>query len=501
MKHPRAAAPSLFPLLAAALILLAGCTAAGSGSPADAGSADMDDTSTAADSDATADGDEEALETEAPEIEAEMETESEPICSNDIPARPFTIIDGRTFLVDPYLMNPSETGMTVLWLTEAAADGVVEFGLAPDALDQTVSDPEPRTTHVVELTGLNPDTQYYYRVTSGGVSTPVAEFYTAPPAGRPVSFTVWSDSHNEVEINSVIFRRMAERRPYFALTCGDIVNDGDDGPSWVDAFHNPLSPLVRSVPLFEAIGNHEGNAHFYYDYTASPPNHPDVPGGESFFAFTYGNVFMVVIDTNKAFYDIDVDPANPIETPFSKWLKEQLASDEAKRATWRIAAGHESGWSESWSPGDCTGFSGLGPIKNWLWPKLAENHFHAYLAGHTHDYERGMKDGVLQIILGGGGGGLDDWCRDFPETTVVRRLHHYLNVEAGCNELKFQAFSMRDASQPFDTVTLKADDWGQIASESTLPDPNEEEEESDVEEGGEGDWDVEGETGGEGENE
>ena len=261
---------------------------------------------------------------------------------------------------------------------------------------------------------------------------------------------------------------MADRYPFFALGAGDVVGDGSVELQWKTEFRDPLRPLGHSIPTWVAIGNHEKNSPFWYSHVSYPPSLPSDPGSESFYYFTYGNVFVLVIDTNKIFYDIEIDPENPTTTEASRWLRAALASDEAKAATWRIAMGHENAFSESWSPGDC-GYEGTTTVRKWLWPKLVENKFHAYLSGHTHAYERGMKDGVVQMILGGAGGGLDEWCKDFPETKVVRYVHHYLYFEAGCDTLKISAFTQENATTPFDTITLAQDRWGEIVSEETQP--------------------------------
>ena len=48
-------------------------------------------------------------------------------------------------------------------------------------------------------------------------------------------------------------------------------------PSWARALLIQYTPIV-------AIGNHEANAHWFYDFLAQP-------GNEHWFAYTYGNAF------------------------------------------------------------------------------------------------------------------------------------------------------------------------------------------------------------------
>jgi len=412
------------------------------------------------------DGDENRLEEENDSaLEAENETAALcPALGDNIPERPFRVVENSSFYIDPYLMNTTETSTVIMWETETPCIGTLEYGTS-ESLGKQIHDTETRKIHELKLDGLAVNTHYYYRVTSCGTTTPVFDFYTAPPKGSPVRFAVWGDDQSHPEISSVMFRAMADRFPYFLVSVGDVVGEGHVELEWKTEFLDPLRPLGHSIPTWVATGSHEENSQHFYDHVSFPQSIPGDPGSESFYSFTYGNIFFLVIDVQKVFYDVETDPEHPKTNAISAWLRGQLASQEAKDATWRIAIGHESAFSEGWSS-NCY-YKGMTPVAKWLWPKLAANHFHLYLAGHTHGYERGLKDGVVQIITGGGGGDLDQWCHDFPETTVTRYIHHYLAIESGCETLKISAYALDNQETPFDTLTLDKDKWGEIAEEET----------------------------------
>ncbi|MEJ5238635.1 MAG: S8 family serine peptidase [Limisphaera sp.] len=61
--------------------------------------------------------------------------------------------------------EPEYVQATVSWETDEPADALVQFGESP-LLGRTAYDPIPSTRHDVTLTGLRPDTVYYYRVVS-----------------------------------------------------------------------------------------------------------------------------------------------------------------------------------------------------------------------------------------------------------------------------------------------------------------------------------------------
>ena len=64
----------------------------------------------------------------------------------------------------PYLQMARPTAQTVRWRTDSARTSRVIYGTAPGTLNQTASVAGTRTEHEVQLTGLSPDTQYYYAI-------------------------------------------------------------------------------------------------------------------------------------------------------------------------------------------------------------------------------------------------------------------------------------------------------------------------------------------------
>lgn len=364
--------------------------------------------------------------------------------------RPFAASADETFRKGPYIMHTTVNSSVVMWETADSCDGTVLYGKLPAELNLQAVHPGAASVHEVTLEGLVPDSRYYYQARSCGRTSAVHHLYTAPPAGTPVRFTIWGDSQSHPEISSRIVKAMAARHPYFTLHVGDVVGDGSIESQWQDELFTPLRPLGHHVPTYIAMGNHERNSHFFYRYVSYPNAGTEV--GESNYAFTYGNVFVLIFNAQHIYF-----PIAGTETPLSSWIREQASSAAAQRATWRIAAAHQPGYSESWSPGGCANYDGTEAIRNWLLPLLAENDFHAYLSGHTHAYERAQVDGMTQLISGGAGGGLDEWCRDLAVTEVVRLEHHYVLAEAGCQELTFSAYALSADEAPFDTYTIKAD--------------------------------------------
>ena len=399
----------------------------------------------------------------ATEDESEPGVEPEPICI-DAPAeaRSFSLGADETFLAGPYLMHTTAESAVVMWQTATPCAGELRYGAAPDELTETVSLPDEDVIHEATVSGLVAGGHTYYQVSSCGQSSAVLDFFAAPEVGAAVRFTVMGDSQSNPEQGRATLMAMAQHEPFFVLHAGDTVGNGLVDGIFVDELLEPLRPLGHHVPLYAAIGNHEANSPAWYDLVSYPDSVPDEPGHESFYSFSFGNVFVLVIDTNKLFWDIDTG-GEVLELPYSAWIKAQLSSKAARSATWRVAIGHEPAINESWSPGGCGDFVGNEHVRDWLLPRMAEARFHAYFSGHTHAYERGALDGVLHLVTGGGGGHLDEWCEDLPEVEVAESVHHYLVVDAACDALTMTAYRTEDDSV-IDRVTLDPARWGEIVA-------------------------------------
>src|SRR3972149_247336 len=95
----------------------------------------------------------------------------------------------------PYLQLGTPTSIVVRWRTSETATGRVRYGTDPSNL-ATFSDGAGVTTrHEVTLTGLLPDTKYYY-----SVGTPIEAlaggdadhfFITSPPPGSAKPTRIW----------------------------------------------------------------------------------------------------------------------------------------------------------------------------------------------------------------------------------------------------------------------------------------------------------------------
>jgi len=335
--------------------------------------------------------------------------------------------------VGPYLQHVTQTSITIMWETTEAAGSRVDYGPTP-AFGRSAGSAEPVTIHEVTITGLEPETRYHYRVASGDASSEPATFETAIRPDTPFRFCVWGDSQSHPEVFAPIAAAMAKEKPRLAMCVGDSVSEGDNYGQWKERLFDPAAALMRTTPVYIAIGNHENNSHWFYDYVS-------YPAPENYYAFSYGNARFVIVDTQQ---DYSAQSAQ------YQWLEKELASPEAQHATWLLVFHHKPAYCEGW---DSIAYDGEQDARRYLMPLLEEYAVDMVFNGHAHDYERGFWNGVHTIITGGGGGTLDHWVRGIEHIAVSRFAHHYCTVDIAGRELRLRALTPE--GELLDTVTLR----------------------------------------------
>jgi hypothetical protein len=184
--------------------------------------------------------------------------------------------------------------------------------------------------------------------------------------------------------------------------------------------------------MYVAIGNHEANAHWFYDYMSYPPP-------EDYYSFDYGNAHFIMLDSPKGF---------ALGSEQYAWLEKDLA---ATKATWKIVCHHYAPYS---SDNDDYGDTRSGPgtygdeeVRKIV-PLLEQYGVDMVFFGHIHDYERTwplregkVSDrGIVYIQTGGGAGGLEDYAPTHTWFTAkVHRDHHYCYVTVNGNALRLTA--------------------------------------------------------------
>jgi 3',5'-cyclic AMP phosphodiesterase CpdA len=313
----------------------------------------------------------------------------------------------------PFLQNTTATTQTLVWLTAAQSSTAVEYGPTP-ALGWRYEADTPTNTHVASLTGLAPDTTYYYRVLStvGGRTgrSPVGSFRTFRIVGG-FSFVALADVGSGTAAQRAVARVVQDLDPDLVLMPGDLVYPRFV-PELVDFhFFSLYDAHMRSRPFFVAAGNHDvlySGSPYYYDAFWLPTN--TVPAAdhaiegttpESYYSFDHGDAHFVALYVPLLFAQVHIEPASAQ----LRWLEADLA---ASRKPWKFAFLHHPLLTSNGHRTDDYNYNGVRDceeVRRALLPLFGRYGVQLVFSGHAHVYERFTPiDGVVAVVDGLGGG-------------------------------------------------------------------------------------------------
>jgi predicted phosphodiesterase len=333
----------------------------------------------------------------------------------------------------PYLGNVTPSSIAVVWETSQPSDSRVDYGPTRDYVRHD-HDSILTAIHKVTLSALTANTTYHYRVSSARsrqvASSDDGTFQTAAVPGTAVRFAVYGDTRSSPQDHAAVARGIAASGSRFVIHTGDFVSDGSDYAQWQREYFGPAAVMLRSMPLFPCLGNHERNSEWYYRFFATPDGGGD--HGEQWYSFDYGDAHLIVIDT-----DADFAPGSAQYT----WLQKDLQS---ARAEWLFVVHHHPAYSSGIHGGDRR-------VQQYLVPLYEANKVDMVFSGHDHLYERSYKAGVYYIVSGGGGAPLSEvGVTPNPYQQYVSRVHHFCTVDVSGKTATLEAHSSDGAA--FDSV-------------------------------------------------
>ncbi len=152
--------------------------------------------------------------------------------------------------------------------------------------------------HFCRLSGLQPNTVYYFIVKDNISTSPRFSFKTAPAtANSRLSFIAGGDSRNNKTQRLNANKIVAKTRSNAVLFGGDMTNGDSDAEwrEWFDDWQATIAADGRMTAIVAARGNHEWTNLSIYDLF-------DCPNSEIYYAITFGgNLFRTyTLNTNIA---------------------------------------------------------------------------------------------------------------------------------------------------------------------------------------------------------
>ena len=309
----------------------------------------------------------------------------------------------------PYLMNPTQTEITVCWVSDKATTGTVSL----TGSKKTATDSAATRYHRVKMTGLKPYTHYNFSVACEGV-TKTGSFITAAPKGHGFKFVAYGDNRTQPKVHASVLAKMSEFKPDFVVQTGDQVANGDNEDQWAE-FWQIAGKALSETAYYPSLGNHERHGAPYFRYFEVPAE----------YSFDYGDVHFVALDSNRPATEYDAQSA---------WLDKDLAAHQ--NAKWRIVFFHHTVHTCVAMP-DRRAQSAERAER--LEPIFAKEHVQLVINGHDHDYQRHVAHGITYLVTGGGGAPLYDVTPDTPFIKKTKKAHHYCELTVNGDTISVRA--------------------------------------------------------------
>ncbi len=278
--------------------------------------------------------------------------------------------------------------VTVSWRTPPFGGTSMQYGLTSDLGSSATGSAFLSSggfQHHVTLSGLQPNTTYYYKPAGGG---PLGTFKTAPADNSHFRFAVIGDVQGYSSVSgkwTAASNFLAGQDLLFWVPLGDLVQNGATQTEY-DAFWSGCKALSQSVPVMPIIGNHDE-----YGYaTGWPQNYLDqfrLPDNGSagyqghWWAIEVGPMQFIGLNNSPGGGPLSNEQARATQ---AAWMDQQMSQSDAR---WKFASLHTPTWS--------TGGHGGENLNSDYRPTWEAHHATAVFSGHTHSFEvtHPMRDG------------------------------------------------------------------------------------------------------------
>lgn len=319
--------------------------------------------------------------------------------------QPFRITHG------PWLCDMSETGVTVVWLTNKNALAWVE--IAPDDGSHFYGKERPKyydtkhgrkqaatTLHKVRIENLSPGTKYRYAIFSKEVlkwesdariiyGTTIANtaysrnslsFKTFNSSDDTVSFIMFNDIHGRSQFMKDISKDTDFSKIDIVLFNGDMSSSiNNEEQIFTDFMDAAIELFAKNVPIGFIRGNHETRGP-YADYLM---DYFPMKDGKSYGTFNIGKVAFLLLDCGEDKPDSDIEYSgladfDSYRNEQAEWLKEAVQYKSFREAQNRIVFLH--------MPPGVSNWHGTLHLEETLLPALNKADIDVVLSGHIHKY-------------------------------------------------------------------------------------------------------------------
>ncbi len=314
-----------------------------------------------------------------------------------------------TDMTQPHLQTATANSIWISWKTSFDNTPEVIFGTDEDNMSSTTQGTTGKLSDTyywnsVELTGLQPNTAYCYKVKSGDKESQTYRFKTMPEIGsnRHMRILLMGDHQIKTRSGYEWLMQAAKRKIQekygnledninMIMNVGDQVDNGTlDQYEWIHMFKSKL--MSPYLPIMTAIGNHEtyndpGMANYAAHYHYENLEYKGISSGtENYYAYQAGRLLFVVLDTEHTGKEQKA------------WVRKVVdAAKDDDTVDFIISVNHRPIQAEQY----------IGDISSWareeIMPILSETPKHIFnYGGHHHLYHRGqLTDYPIYHIING----------------------------------------------------------------------------------------------------
>ncbi len=353
----------------------------------------------------------------------------------------------------PYMQSQGPRSIIMRWRTDSLTDSRVYYGATIGATTWHADSATQTTEHRVLITGLTPQTKYYYQV---GSSTQILRgneaqmfFTTAPDTDSHAPVRVWAigdfghGNKGEHDVRESYLNFTANHPANFQLWLGDnAYQDGTEAEFQQNVFDtlNSFGNVFLNLPFYSTSGNHDYNSicpwqpsfcgQDPYTHTGpylsliDPPTEGELGGVPShlklFYSFDYSDIHFVVLNSElgsltPAYNWLGLlNTSSTFTSPMLEWLKADLAATTKK---WKVAVWHQCPYSAQDNFTDDGIQQFCIASRTHFNPILEQYGVDMVLTGHDHNYQRsylinghyGYKNSFTPAMMINGGSGNENF--------------------------------------------------------------------------------------------
>lgn len=376
-----------------------------------------------------------------------------------------------TDMTKPYLQSAEDTAIWVCWKTSFENTPKVIYGTSEDQLTQVLEgttdnlseDGFPYYWNSIRITGLKPNTVYYYQTISGDKKSETCQFRTMPSKGghEPMRILLMGDhqikSRSGYEwLMKAAQRKIEEKYGNMTENINMIMNIGDqvdvgtlDQYEQIHLFKSQL--MSPYLPIMTAVGNHETYSdpglyryatHYHYENLT----YQNISSGtENYYAYQAGRILFVVLSTEHT------------GDTQKQWVRKVVdAAKNDNSVDFIISVNHRPIQAEQYI-GDISAW-----VRNEIVPILSETPKHVLnYGGHHHLYHRGqMTDYPLYHIINGAGSWDQMWGMsseqdyDDVQKTIDYWGYQILEFDFDKKEMKAECYAIGNKELVTDNILI-----------------------------------------------